>query len=433
MAYSNKYSKNKGSSVSQESPKEREDKVFARFADMLIEKLENAKKTQWKQPWFAAGSLSWPKSLYGKDYHGTNAMALLLYCENQGYKTPVFATHEHIYSLNYQEDKDGNRTNAVDKDGNKRAFVHVLKGETSFPVILSQMSAVHKETKERIKWSEYVTLTPKEQQDYNVYHKRRIYNVFNVDQTNIKDARPELYEKLMKDNIPQPLEIDPSKEFQFAPLDTMIEKQLWICPIKVEALTAGQSPHYALKANEVVLAQKSQYVQGGHPESWVNDAFHEMIHSTGAEGCLDRFKPNRDRDSYAREELVAEVGAALSCHRYGIPKTIKEDTIPYVQGWLSQLHEKPEFIRTVLRDVKMATSVLDSKIEEVRRQYLGEKADDRLDIREDDTSTIAYEENGDMVLDSDEVLGADKKQGEGENKGQEQGEAEEHKRGGMHR
>lgn len=432
MAYKKKYSK-PADGYNQESSKEREDKAFDRFADMLIEKLENAKQSNWQKPWFAAGGLAWPRALYGKDYHGMNALMLMLHCEKEGYKIPIFATHEHIYSLNYKKDKDGNRQPAVDKDGEKLPFVHVLKGEKSFPVFLSQVNVVHKDTRERIKWSEYVNLTADEQKEYNVYHNRKMYLVFNVDQTNLKEARPELYAKLEKENLPHPMEIDPSKEFNFAPLDTMIDKQLWICPIKVQELKAGDSPHFSLTKNEVVLGTKSQYVQGGHPESWANDAFHEITHSTGYKDCLDRFKSNRDNDSYAREELVAEVGAALCCHRYGIPKTIKEDSIPYVKSWLSQLHEKPEFIRTVMKDVKMATSVIDAKIEEIRRVYLGEKEDDKLDVREDEESTIEYDDDGDMQLGRGEVLGADKKQGEGENKGQEYSETEEHKRVGLRR
>ena len=440
MAYKKKYSKPAGGY----NPKETEDKAFERFADMLIEKLENGKKQNWQKPWFAAGSMAWPKALYrkGKEYHGMNALMLMLHCEKEGYKIPVFATREYIFGLNKQRDSNGRTLldekghglPAVDENGEKLPFVHILKDQHSFPVFVSSVNIVNKDDpKDKIKWADYVNLSQEEQQQYKVYHNRIVHFVFNVDQTNLKEARPELYAKLEKENCPPPLEIDPSKEFNFAPLDTMIEKQLWICPIKVQELKAGDSPHFSLTKNEVVLGLKSQYVQGGHPESWVNDAFHEITHSTGYETCLDRFKADRDKDSYAREELVAETGAALLCQRYGIPKTLKEDSIPYVQSWLSQLDEKPEFIRTVMKDVKMATSVIDAKIEEIRRVYLGEKEDDKLDVREDEESTIEYDEDGDMQLGRGEVLGADKKQGEGENRGQEHSETEEHKRGGMHR
>lgn len=430
--WSRKNSEQNNGQNAAEQYKEREDKAYDRFADMLIEKLENGEKQEWKQPWFAAGGMAWPKALYGKDYHGMNALMLMFHCEKEGYRIPVFATLEHIYSLNYKKDKNGSRQPAVDKDGEKLPFVHVLKGEKSFPVFLSQMNVVHKDTKERIKWSEYVTLSKEEQENYKIYHNRKVYNVFNIDQTNLKEARPELYAKLEKENIPQPMEIDPSKEISFAPLDILIEKQEWICPIKVQELKAGQSPHFSITKNEVVLPLKSQYVQGGHPESWVNDAFHEMSHSTGHKDCLDRFKSENGKDSYAREELVAEVSAALCCQRYGIPKTLKEDTVPYVKSWLGNLKESPDFIRTVMKDVKMATSVIDSKIEQVRRVYLGEKEDDKLDIREEEESMLEIDETGDAHLVEGESLDPDKKQGQDEGKN-EPSVAEEQKRGGLRR
>lgn len=422
----------------QETAKEREDKAFDLFADMLIKKLENAQKAEWKRPWFAAGELAWPKALYGKPYHGMNALMLTLLCEAEGYKMPVFATRDRIFGLNFQKDSkgktilddNGHALNAVDDKGEKLPFVHILKGEHSFPVFLSQVNIVHNDTREKIRWADYVNLSPDEQKDYKVYHNRIVHSVFNVDQTNLKEARPDLYAKLEKENLPQRMDIPSDQAFYFEPVDIMIDKQLWICPIKVQELKGGDSPHYSLKANEVVLGLKSQYIEGGHPESWINDCFHECIHSTGAPDCLNRFKAERDKDSYAREELVAEVGAALSCHRYGIPKTIKEDSIPYVQSWLSALHEKPEFIRTVLKDVKMSTSVLDAKIEEVRRVYLGEREDDKLDLREDDEPTLEYDDSGDAHLAQSEVLSADKKQGDVEGKCKDYSESEDHKRSG---
>ena len=186
---------------------------------MLIQKLEETKKSEWKQPWFAEGQTAWPKSLYGKPYHGMNALMLSLLCEKEGYQIPVFATHDRIFSLNFDKDEEGGRVPAVDKDGNQLPFLHVTKGEHSFPVFLSQMNIVHQETKEKIKWSDYVNLTPEEQKEYNIYHNRRVHYVFNVDQTNMKEARPELYAKLQEENIPKKLEIVEGQEFKFEPLE----------------------------------------------------------------------------------------------------------------------------------------------------------------------------------------------------------------------
>ena len=55
---------------------------------------------------------------------------------------------------------------------------------------------------------------------------------------------------------------------------------------------------------------------------------------------------------YAREELVAELGSALVAQRYGMTKHIKEDSCAYLKGWLDELKESPQFIKTTLLDVK---------------------------------------------------------------------------------
>ena len=47
--------------------------------------------------------------------------------------------------------------------------------------------------------------------------------------------------------------------------------------------------------------------------------FHELTHSTGHESRLNRFESGGfGSDPYAREELVAELGAAFLCGHAGI-------------------------------------------------------------------------------------------------------------------
>jgi len=432
--YNNNYKKGGGNAADmQEVAKEREDKAFDLYAEMLIKKIETAAKTEWKKPWFTEGQMAWPKALYGKKYHGMNALMLSLHCEKEGYQIPVFATRDRIFSMNFQTGADGQRSPAVDKDGNKLPFLHISKGEHSFPVFLSQVNVVNKETKEKIKWADYVKLSPEQQKDYNVYYNRRVHFVFNVDQTNMKEARPELYQKLMDENVPKKVDMD-GPVFSFEPLDIMVTENMWICDIKP---TYGDTAYYSPREDKIVIPTKEQFVKTGKPEAYYGTMLHEMIHSTGAANQLDRLKPNTDRDAYAREELVAELGSAMSCLRYGLGKWIKEDTVPYVQSWLDALREKPDYIRTVLKDVKMATSIVDVRIDAIREVFLGEKENDKIDAREDVESTLEFDESGDAHLGQEDSLGADKKQGEGEGKGRgssEQDKPEEHRRGGgMHR
>ena len=81
---------------------------------------------------------------------------------------------------------------------------------------------------------------------------------------------------------------------------------------------------------------------------------------------LDRIKPATFGSAeYAREELVAELTAALTAQRYGMTKHLKGDSAAYLKSWLDSLKESPQFIKTTLLDVKKATSMLTQHIDKI--------------------------------------------------------------------
>ena len=322
---------------------------------MMIAKIESLRgKDGWKKPWFTEGALQWPKNLNGREYNGMNAMMLLLHCEKEGYRIPRFCTFDRIQQFN----KPGSR----DKEAKPR--VSVLKGEHSFPVMLTTFTVVDKETKERIKWEDYKLLSQEQREKYNVYPKLQTYHVFNVAQTNLKEVRPELWEKLEQEySMPK---VDRSEAFE--PVDRMITDNRWICPIKP---MYGDSAYYSISKNEIVVPEKGQFKDG---ESFYSNLFHEMGHSTGAENQLDRLKPTTFGSAeYAREELVAELTAALTAQRYGMSKHLKDDTAAYLKAWLDSLKESPQYIKTVLLDVKKASSMLTQRIDQIALEIEEEK------------------------------------------------------------
>ena len=332
-----------------------EQKALDLFTEMMIAKIESlSKKDGWKKPWFTEGTLQWPKNLNGREYNGMNAMMLLLHCEKEGYRIPRFCTFDRIQQFN----KPGSR----DKEAKPR--VSVLKGEHSFPVMLTTFTVVDKETKERIKWEDYKLLSQEQREKYNVYPKLQTYHVFNVAQTNLKEVRPELWEKLEQEySMPK---VDRSEAFE--PVDRMITDNRWICPIKP---MYGDSAYYSISKNEIVVPEKGQFKDG---ESFYSNLFHEMGHSTGAENQLDRLKPTTFGSAeYAREELVAELTAALTAQRYGMAKHLKDDTAAYLKAWLDSLKESPQYIKTVLLDVKKASSMLTQRIDQIALEIEEEK------------------------------------------------------------
>ena len=336
-----------------------EERALERFTELMIKKISSI-KGDWKKPWFTENFMAWPKNLSGREYNGMNALMLMLLCEENSYMLPVFCTFQRVSGLNYSTDRQGNHKPLTDANGERLPQVSVLKGEKSFPVFITTFTVVDKETKEKIKMEDYRKLSPEEQKKYSVYPKLNVHNVFNVAQTNLREARPELYEKLCeRNNLKRPASLDDEK-MAFAPLDEMIEKKLWVCPISLEH---QDSAYYSIAKDAIVLPEKSQFING---ESFYGTLLHEMTHSTGAEGRLDRIKPAAfGSKEYAREELVAELGSALVASQYGITKTIKEDSAQYLGSWLDVLKESPEFLKTTLFDVKKASSMIAQRIDAV--------------------------------------------------------------------
>ena len=370
-----------GKAYAKEGPSA-EDKALDLFADMMIERIQSLSgKDGWKKPWFTEGTLQWPKNLNGREYNGMNAFMLLLHCEKEGYKIPRFCTFDRIQLFNKAGKKDEEPTREARAEGKRvctmpckkeeadrqqKPRVSVLKGEHSFPVMLTTFTVVNKETREHIKWEDYKLLSQEEREKYNVYPKLQTYHVFNVAQTNLKEVRPEFWEKLEQEySMPK---VEKDEQFAFEPVDRMIADNRWICPIKP---MFGDSAYFSISKNEIVMPEKRQFKDG---ESFYSNLFHEMGHSTGAEGQLDRIKPATFGSAeYAREELVAELTAALTAQRYGMTKHLKGDSAAYLKSWLDSLKESPQFIKTTLLDVKKATSMLTQHIDKIAMEIDQEK------------------------------------------------------------
>ncbi len=402
-----------------------EDRALQRFADMLIEKIEDMEKSDWKKPWLTDGEVvGMPQNLDGRHYNDSNAFMLLMHMQHEGYRLPVFATFDRISRENAVKTKDGWKQ-AVGDDGQPLPHVGVNKGESAFPVFLTTFSVVDKDTREKISYDDYKKLSPEEKEKYDVYPHRRVYNVFNVDQTNLKEARPELYQKIEDAHVVKPRGEGEFRAFTFEPLDTMIAEQKWVCPIRLEYQDRA---YYSKSEDYIKMPEKRQFADAGDESKFYGNTFHEMAHSTGIASRL-----NRDMDSsYGREELVAEMTAAVLCQKYGMVKYVKDvksenedkdDSLTYLKGWLGTLRQEPKYLNTVLGDVKKASEMISTKIEEIVRSR-----EAKLDIREEETQTVAIDESGDAQLVEGESLGADRKQGDNEERPDvEQEETEERK------
>src|SRR5574344_938940 len=356
MAYYKKKFNNDGPSA--------EDKALEKFTEMMIEKIRTL-QSDWKKPWFTEGYMKWPKNMSGREYNGQNALMLMLQCEKMGYKIPVFATFDRVAALNFERDKQGTRKPVVDENGEKLPLVSINKGERSFPVFVTTFTCIDKDTHERIKYEDYKLMSNEEKKNIAIYPKNQVFNVFNLDQTNLKEARPELYEKYEKENqLSKPDGLESNKMYEFPAMDAMIEKNGWVCPIYPKH---QDNAYFSISKDEIVVPEKSQFING---ESFYSNLLHEMTHSTGTEERLNRFKQGNGFGSaeYSREELVAELSAALIASRYGMEKNVKEDSCAYLKSWLGSMKESPEFLKTTLLDVKRASSMITQRIDAINER-----------------------------------------------------------------
>ena len=102
--------------------------------------------------------------------------------------------------------------------------------------------------------------------------------------------------------------------------------------------------YYNPGSDEIHLPLRSQFPMIAE---YYSTAFHEMIHSTGHPSRLNRIAATAHfgDDSYSKEELVAEIGAAALMNQTGIEtKGSFKNSAAYIQSWLRALKNDPRMI-----------------------------------------------------------------------------------------
>lgn len=92
-------------------------------------------------------------------------------------------------------------------------------------------------------------------------------------------------------------------------------------------------------------------------EGHYSTLFHELVHSTGHEKRLARIEPALfGTDPYAREELVAEMGAAMLCGMAGIDN--QDQSAAYVSGWLKPLQNDRKLVVQAAAQAQKAADLI---------------------------------------------------------------------------
>lgn len=132
--------------------------------------------------------------------------------------------------------------------------------------------------------------------------------------------------------------------------------------------------YYAKTTDYIHMTNKENFIKtsyGDETSNYYSVLFHELIHSTGHNQRLDRFKDNDKKfkdnaqQSYAFEELIAECGSIMLCQKFNLEKTIRVDHALYIKSWIAALKNDVKFLTSSLTRAYKATDYLIKKIKKV--------------------------------------------------------------------
>jgi antirestriction protein ArdC len=269
--------------------------VYTRVTNKILADLEQGVRP-WVKPWngdHAAGRIVRPLRGNGKPYRGVNVLLLWGSALEQGFSCPVWMTYKQSQELGAQ----------------------VRKGEHGSLVVYAD-TFTKTETKAD---------TGEEIEREIPFMKG--YTVFNVEQI---DGLPAHYYAKPERPAETVENRDARLERFFANTGATIRQ-------------GGNRAFYAPAADAVQMPPFPAFKDA---ESFYSTLAHEMTHWTKAPSRLARdFGRQKFGDEgYAKEELVAELGAAFLCADLGITPEVRDDHAAYIGHWLDVLKNDKRFI-----------------------------------------------------------------------------------------
>ncbi len=327
-----------------------------RFTEMMLTRMEQMKASDWKQGWIggAGGFAGLPQNVSGRNYSGSNSLFLQMQTAAMGYQLPVYLTFNQAHNLK----------------------AHVLKGEKAFPVVYWDMM-VRDQHGNRISSDEYKGMSREQKKEMDVIPFIKAFPVYNLAQTNFAEVQPEKMQKLLE-RFKQPELRDTEGMYIHNAMDSMVKSQGWLCPIHADRPADGA--FYSPSRDIVVVPMKAQFNKGGTAEEtyrggmeYYSTMLHEMTHSTMTPERLNREMGGRFGDpKYAKEELVAELTAAMISHSMGVDAKVTDNSAAYLDAWIKVLKEEPKFIVSVMADVNKASDLILDHVDK-QRLALGEQ------------------------------------------------------------
>lgn len=157
----------------------------------------------------------------------------------------------------------------------------------------------------------------------------RYFNVFHIDQC--EGLTP-------KHSAPPPVVSASSDEAAEAVMAGYLERS------GVKLFHEGAEAFYRPSTDSIHIPELERFASTAE---YYSTLFHEATHSTGHESRLNRLSSPAyfGSESYSKEELVAEIGAAALVHKVGLetPSSFK-NSAAYIQSWLRALKDDKHMI-----------------------------------------------------------------------------------------
>lgn len=293
----------------------RED-VYTRVTAKIIAALEQGVRP-WVKPWSvqqAAGRITRPLRHCGQPYRGINVLILWGESTERGFASPFWLTYRQAVELT----------------------ARVRKGEHGSTVVYA----------DRFRKS---GLDEKGQEIEEEIPYLKTYTVFNAEQV---EGLPEYF--YAKPGNPLPL------------CERLAGADTFVSATQAQLHHGGNKAYYAPGPDWIQLPPFEAFHDA---QSYYATLLHELTHWTNHESRLHRdFGRKAFGDAgYAREELVAELGAAFLCADLGIAAEPREDHASYLGHWLQVLKDDKRAIFQAAAHAQKASDFLrDLQVEDAR-------------------------------------------------------------------
>lgn len=264
--------------------------------NLLIKEIESG-PPPWKRPWASSSLSGLPTNIATqREYSGTNILALWAWQASAGYETSLWLGFDQARKLGG----------------------HVRNGEHGHPVLIYRTG-----------------IRTNDEGEDEVFRFFTVKPVFNLDQCEgLEDRRP-TYEK--KDWNPN------------EKVEAVLEKSGAVIEY------GGDRAYYNKTSDRIRLPNRDRF---GNANDFSATAIHELTHWTGHESRLNReFGHRFGSDAYAFEELVAEIGCAITLARIGGHGEVVNHA-SYLDTLLKVLKQKPGYLFTAASAASKASDFL---------------------------------------------------------------------------